>query len=235
MSIQIAASILSCDFSRLADEIKKCNDAGVDLLHIDVMDGHFVPNITIGPIIVEAIRPLTKLPIDAHLMIENPFMFIEKFIAAGCDIITLHAECYGKLRAHSDGLGKFPKEIDKIDVAKVKKDIEAIKKRGKKVGLTLNPGTPLCIEEVLDDLDKVLIMSVNPGFAGQKFMPEVLPKITALRKIFDKDIEVDGGINEQTAPLAIDAGANILATASCFFGSNNPKELVQRLKNLKVK
>jgi ribulose-phosphate 3-epimerase len=229
MSIKIAASILSCDFSRLADEIKKCNDAGIDILHIDVMDGHFVPNITIGPIIVEAIRPLTKLPIDAHLMIENPSMCIDKFIDAGSDIITLHAECYGLSR----GLGKFPKEVDKIDVSKAIKDILAIKNRGKKVGLTLNPGTPLCIEEVLEELDKVLIMSVNPGFAGQKFMPEVLPKIRRLRQIFNRDIEVDGGINEETALLAVQAGANILATASCFFSSQEPDGLVRRLKSIR--
>lgn len=233
MSIKIAASILSCDFVHLSDEIKKCEDSGIDFLHIDVMDGHFVPNITIGPVVVEAIRPLTRLPIDAHLMIENPFMYIDKFIDAGSDIITLHAECYGKLRKQSDGLGKFPKEIDKLDVSKLIKDVLAIKNRNKKVGLTLNPGTPLCIEEVLEELDKVLIMSVNPGFAGQKFMPEVLPKIKALRQIFNKDIEVDGGINQETAPLAVKAGANILATASCFFSAKEPLELVRALKNIK--
>ena len=231
--IKISASILAADFADLKNEIKKCETAGVDMLHIDVMDGHFVPNITIGPVIIEAIRPLTKLPIDAHLMIENPGMYIDKFIDSGADIITLHAECYGKLTAASNGLGKFPKELERFDATLARQDIERIKRRGKGAALTLNPGTPLCIQDCLEDVDLVLIMSVNPGFAGQKFMPQVLPKISALRKIFRGDIEVDGGINEETAREVIKAGANILATASTFFKSSDPQNLVKRLKSLK--
>ncbi|MDP3142926.1 MAG: ribulose-phosphate 3-epimerase [Candidatus Omnitrophota bacterium] len=230
--IKISASILSADFTNLKSEIKKCEAAGVDMIHLDVMDGHFVPNITIGPVLLEAIRPLTRLPLDAHLMIENPGMYIDKFIDAGADIITLHAECYGKLTAASSGLGKFPKELEKFDARLAEQDIKRIKARGKKAALTLNPGTPLCIQDCLGELDLVLIMSVNPGFAGQKFMPSVLPKISALKKIFAKDIEVDGGINEETAQEVVKAGANILATASCFFKSDNPQELIARLKSL---
>lgn len=232
--IKISASILSADFANLKDEIKKCETAGVDFIHLDVMDGHFVPNLTIGPVLLEAIRPYTKLPLDAHLMIENPGRYIDKFIDAGADIITLHAECYGKLTTASQGEGKFPKELEKFDARLAKQDIQRIKSRGKKAALTLNPGTPLCIQDCLDDLDMVLIMSVNPGFAGQKFMPSVLPKISALRKIFTKDIEVDGGINEETAKEVVKAGANILATASYFFKSPEPKKLVERLKSLNV-
>jgi len=230
--IKVSASILSADFADLKNEIKKCESSGVDMIHLDVMDGHFVPNITIGQVLLEAIRSHTKLPLDAHLMIENPGMYIDKFINAGADIVTLHAECYGRLTAASNGLGKFPKELEKFDAQAARRDIQRIKKLGKKAALTLNPGTPLCIQDCLDDLDMVLIMSVNPGFAGQRFMPSALPKISALRKIFTKDIEVDGGINEDTAKEAVRAGANILATASYFFQSEDPKNLVDRLKNL---
>lgn len=231
--IKVSASILSADFANLKNEIKKCETAGVDIIHLDVMDGHFVPNITIGPVLLETIRPLTKLPLDAHLMIENPGMHIDKFIDAGADIITLHAECYGQLTAASNGMGKFPKELERFDARLARQDIERIKRRGKKAALTLNPGTPLCIQECLDDVEMVLIMSVNPGFAGQKFIPSALPKIVALRKIFAKDIEVDGGINEETAKEVVKAGANILATASYFFKSKDPKNLVKRLKSFR--
>jgi len=234
-SIKVSASILCADFLNLGEGIKKCEDAGVDMLHVDVMDGHFVPNITIGTVIVEAMRPFTKLPIEAHLMIENPWMYIDDYIKAGADIISIQAECYGDLRRSCRQLGQYPKEVDSIDSEKAKKDITKIKNSGKKVYMVINPGTPLCLDSVLNDLDGVLIMSVNPGFAKQKFMPAVIPKIQNLREKFDKDISVDGGINEFTAPEAIKAGANILATASYLFGSEKPKEIVKKLKDLQLK
>jgi len=231
--IKVAASILAADFANLGSEIKKCEAAGIDFLHIDVMDNHFVPNITMGPVVVTALKPLTKIPLDAHLMIENPGTYIEDYIKAGCQIITLHAECYGDLKPASRGRDKFPKEIEKIDAEKARGDLKRIKAMGAKAAITLNPGTPLCIQDLLDDLDKVLIMSVNPGFAGQKFMNSVIPKVESLRKIYDGEIEVDGGINNETAKRAVAAGANILATASYFFGSKDPKAAVAALKRLK--
>ncbi len=231
--IQVAASILCANFSKLAEEIRKCENAGVDSLHVDVMDGHFVPNITIGPIIVEAIRPLTKLPIESHLMIEHPTMYIDDFLNAGSDIISLQVECYGPLKESSRGLDKFPKEVESIDEDLIRHDIARIKARGKKAFVVISPGTPLCIEKILKDIDGVLIMSVNPGFAKQKFIPQVLSKVERLRKIYQGDIAIDGGINQETAPLAVKAGVNILATASYFFGNPHPKEAVKYLKSLK--
>ena len=228
--IKINASILCSDFSRLGEEIKKTEEAGCDLLHVDVMDGHFVPNISIGPMIVQTIRPLTALPIEAHLMIENPNLYIDSFIEAGADIISIHAECYGTRRKFCQDFGQFPKEVDTINPQSVQADISQIKKRGKKVFMALNPHTPMCLDPLLKDLDGVLVMSVNPGFAGQKFMPVVLSKIQALRKIFSGDISVDGGVNDLTAPDAVRAGANILVTASYFYGSKNPREVVRKLK-----
>ena len=230
----MSASILCANFSKLGEEIKKCEDAGVDMLHIDVMDGHFVPNITIGPVIVEAIRPLTRLPIEAHLMISNPGDFIEPFVSAGADIISIHAECYGPLRPSCRLPHQFPKEVDTIDVPSARKDIRKIKDNGKKVFMVINPGTPLCLDPVLSELDGVLMMSVNPGYAKQKFIPSVIPKIQQLRSMYHGDIEVDGGINDQTAKDVLKAGANILATASYFFGSKNPKEAVRVFKNLQI-
>lgn len=230
--IKVNASILCADFTKLGDEIKRCEDAGVDMLHIDVMDGHFAPNITVGQIIVQTVRSVTKLPIEAHLMIEHPGMYIDSFADAGADIISIQAECYGQLRRQCREFGQFPKEVDSIDAAKARKDILRIKEKGKRVFMVINPGTPLCIDVLLNDLDGVMIMSVNPGFARQKFMPGVLPKIQNLRRKFSGDIEVDGGINETTAPEAVKAGANILATASYFFGSDKPKDVVKYLKGL---
>jgi ribulose-phosphate 3-epimerase len=231
-SIQVSASILCCDFTKLGDEIKKCEDAGVDMLHVDVMDGHFVPNITIGQGIVEAIRPLTALPIEAHLMIEHPAMYMDSFIAAGADILSIHAECYGRLKAACRGLGQFPKEVDSIDIERARKDILHIRGKGKRVFMALNPGTPLCFDSLLGDLGGVLVMSVNPGFAKQQFMPAAIPRIEHLRRTFDGDIAVDGGVNALTAPAAVKAGANILATASFFFNSHNPREAVRSLKEM---
>jgi len=232
-SIKVSASILCADFSKLADEIKRCEDAGVDMFHVDVMDGHFVPNITIGPMIVETIRPLTKLPIEAHLMITHPGMYIDQFIDAGSDIIHIQVECYGPLRETSEGLDCFPKEVDFIEPHRIRVDLDRIKKRGKKAFVVINPGTPLCIDSILKEIDGVLVMSVNPGFAKQKFMPVALPKIQKLKENFQGDIAIDGGVNEMTAPQAVKAGANILATASYLFGSSNPKEVIRYLKGLK--
>ncbi len=231
-SIQVSVSILCADFTHLAKEVSLCEKSGVDMLHIDVMDGHFVPNITIGPLIVEALRPITHLPIEAHLMVENPRMFIEPFLKAGVDSISVHAECYaqeGHLSKEPDG---YTRKVDAIDLKKAKEDVELIKKDGKKVFMVLNPGSPLCLQPILKDLDGVLMMSVNPGFAKQKFMPTVLPKIQELRNIFDGDIAIDGGINDLTASQAVKAGANILSTASYFFGSKQPKQVVHYLKSL---
>ncbi|MDP8264470.1 MAG: ribulose-phosphate 3-epimerase [Candidatus Aceula lacicola] len=232
--IKVSVSILCADFANLANEIKMCEESGVDMLHIDVMDGHFVPNITVGALIVEAIRPITKLPIEAHLMIENPSAYIDSFLKVGTDSISLHAECYaldGHLTKEADG---YTRQVDAINISKLRKDIQRIQDNGKKAFVVLNPSSPICIQGVLEQADGVLVMSVNPGFAKQKFMPVALAKIQGLRDIFDKDIAVDGGINELTAPEAVKAGANILATASYFFSSSKPKETVKYLKSLRI-
>ena len=234
--IKVSASILSADFSCLQKALERCQSSGVDSLHMDIMDGHFVPNISFGPVVIKALRPLTKLPMDAHLMIENPGWYIEEFAKAGADIITVHAECFGKLKAHCAGLGQFPKEIESLDEARLLSVIRQIKKAGPpdraiRAGLAFNPGSPMCAtDKILKELDEVTIMSVNPGFSGQGFMPEALSKIRELRQIFKGDIGVDGGINEKTAGAAIDAGANILVTASYFFGSKDPKKAVETLR-----
>jgi len=163
--IEVSASILCADFSKLSQEIKRSEEAGVDRFHIDVMDGHFVPNITIGPVLVGAIRPYTQRPLEAHLMIEHPWDYIDAFIDAGADILQIQVECYGERRPACRAYGQYPKEVDAIDVPLFRKDLLRIKQRGKKAFAVINPGTPLCISGVLDILDGVLIMSVNPGFA----------------------------------------------------------------------
>jgi len=213
--------------------MKKCEDAGIDLIHLDVMDGHFVPNITIGFVVARAIKGCTDIPLDAHLMIEDPGLYIEDFVKAGCDIITVHAECYGERTKASKGRSQYPKEVRNVDVAKARKDLKKIKALGAKAAMALNPGTPLCIKGCLDDLDMVLIMSVNPGFAGQKFMGSILPKVKELSKIYDGDIAVDGGINDITGKEVVSEGANVLATASYFFKADDPREAVKKLKQLK--
>ncbi len=213
-NIKISPSILSADFSILGDEIKNLEKAGADLIHVDVMDGHFVPNITMGPPIIKAIRKFTKLPFDVHLMISPVEKYIKAFADAGSDIITLHPEATDNL----------------------KRAIQTIKSHGKKAGVSLNPKTPIsALMDVINDIDLILIMSVNPGFAGQSFMSEVLPKVSELRKMInDKklkiDIEIDGGINFETAPLAVKAGANILVSGTTIF-SGSLKDNIQKLRN----
>ncbi|MCU0641027.1 MAG: ribulose-phosphate 3-epimerase [Candidatus Margulisbacteria bacterium] len=212
---KIAPSILSADFRQLEAEIRKVEAAGADLIHIDVMDGHFVPNITIGPLIVKACRQATKLPLDVHLMIENPDRYIPDFAKAGADIITIHVETVKNLEA----------------------DIELIKRNGVKPGAVINPATPVeSVFHVLDKVSMVLLMSVNPGFEGQKFMPEVLPKIKALRSLvvsrkLSVDIEVDGGINLESAGSVVKAGANVLVAGSAIFYAKDYRQIITRLKN----
>lgn len=228
--IKIYPSILSADFANLADEIKKSEEAGVDGLHLDIMDGHFVPNISFGPMVVKTVRKLTKLSLDAHLMVDNPDLYIEDFADAGADIITLHLESYDLNMPDTRQIKKVPRAAKEIDFEKLVMDLRFIKSLGKKAGVSLNPGTSAkLLERVLGEIDEILFMSVNPGFSGQKFMPEVLPKIKAARKSFNGDIRVDGGINDKTAKQAIDAGVNILVTASYFYQAKDCSQAVKRL------
>lgn len=207
--VKIAPSLLSADFRHLADEVKRVEEAGCDIIHIDVMDGHFVPNITVGPFIVEAIRKSTRLPLDTHLMIEKPERYIEAFAKAGSDNITVHAEACSNL-----------KEV-----------LSLIHSMGKSAGVSLRPVTGLSsIRSYLDSIDMVLLMTVNPGFGGQSFQHDVLLKVRELRKIYLKDIEVDGGINLQTAPLAVEAGANVLVAGTAIFKSTDVKKVVHQLR-----
>ena len=203
--IQISPSILSADFSQLGNEIKRLEDGGADMIHVDVMDGHFVPNLTIGPPVIKALKKNSSIPFDVHLMISPVHEYIEAYAGAGADIITIHPEATENLQ----------------------QSIDRIKKFKKKVGVSLNPKTEVdVIKEFLNQIDLVLIMSVNPGFGGQKFMPEVLSKVKKLADIRNKeklafDIEIDGGINFENSKLAIAAGANILVSGTTIFKSND--------------
>lgn len=212
--IKVAPSILSANFAKLGEEIKDVEQGGADYIHIDVMDGHFVPNITIGPLIVEAIRPVTKLPLDVHLMIENPDAYLESFVNAGADIITVHVEACKHLH----------------------RTIQTIKSLGIKAGVVLNPATPVeLIHHVIDDIDMVLLMTVNPGFGGQSFIHSVLPKIRQVKQLIDErglsvEIEVDGGVNVETAELCIEAGANVLVAGSAVYNQKDRKDAISRIR-----
>jgi ribulose-phosphate 3-epimerase len=215
--IKISPSILSADFSQLGNEIKRLEKGGADMIHVDVMDGHFVPNLTIGPPVIEALKKHSSILFDVHLMISPVHQYIEAYSNAGADIITIHPEATDDLKS----------------------SIFKIKELKKKVGVSLNPETKIdTILDFLEQIDLVLIMSVNPGFGGQKFMPEVLSKIKELRKIqkeknLDFDIEIDGGINFENSKIAIEAGANILVSGTTIFKSNNGdiKKNIELLKS----
>jgi ribulose-phosphate 3-epimerase len=212
--ILIAPSILSADGGRLADEIATVENAGADWIHIDVMDGHFVPNITIGPSIITSLRKTTKLPFDVHLMIENPENYIESFASAGADIITIHVEAANHLH----------------------RTIDLIKKCGKKAGVSLNPATPLTqVEEILPDIDLLLIMTVNPGFGGQQFIKTTLPKIAKAGKMLSALpnkplLEVDGGVNLKNIKSIAQAGAQVLVAGNSVFASKDYKKTIAELK-----
>ncbi|WP_034680787.1 ribulose-phosphate 3-epimerase [Caldalkalibacillus mannanilyticus] len=213
-AVKIAPSILSADFSKLGEEIKDVEEKGADWIHVDVMDGHFVPNITIGPLIVESIRPVTQLPLDVHLMIENPERYIEAFTKAGADLISVHQEACVHLH----------------------RTIYQIKESGAKAGVVLNPATPVeHIYPILEDLDLILFMTVNPGFGGQAFIPSVVQKI---KKCYEKvaelnlaiDIEVDGGVNPETAKLCREAGANVLVAGSAIFNQADRRSAISQIR-----
>jgi len=214
--IKIAPSILTCDFTNLKEFIRLIEEAGADMLHLDIMDGHFVPNISFGPGVVSAINRITKLPLDVHLMIENPEKFISVFAEAGAENITVHAEACINL---GEGIG-------------------AIKKEGLGIGIALNPQTPLDpLLSHLGRIDTTLLMTVEPGFGGQRFISSVLPKITELRNYISKnrldvDIQVDGGIDLETGRSAIDSGANILVAGEYIFGSPDPRKAIEDLRKL---
>ena len=203
MSVLIAPSILSADFARLGDEIRAVEAAGCDLIHVDVMDGHFVPNITIGPLVVEAVRKVTRLPLDVHLMIENPLAYAADFVRAGADIVTIHVEAdYHLFRT-----------------------VDVIKSNGAKAGVSLNPATPLAtLDHVIRDIDMILIMTVNPGFGGQGYIPAMDEKIAAARRLIEHsgrsiDLEVDGGIKAGNADHVVRLGANVLVMGSEIFSA----------------
>jgi len=212
--MKIAPSILSADFVRLGDELGKIEDAGADMIHIDVMDGHFVPNITIGPFIVEAVRKATSLPLDVHLMIDRPDDYVSAFADAGADIITVHVEAATHLH----------------------RTIQQIKEKGKKAGVSLNPSSPLIMTEcILEYVDLLLIMSVNPGFSGQKFIPSALEKIREARRMLDKIgskayLEVDGGIKLDNIAEVASAGADMFVSGSGVFGTQDYKKTIEEMK-----
>ncbi|MBI5195810.1 MAG: ribulose-phosphate 3-epimerase [Nitrospirae bacterium] len=212
--VKIAPSILSADFSRLGEEIKAAEKAGADLIHVDVMDGHFVPNITIGPPVVKSIKKAAGIPLDVHLMIEDPDKYIDAFVKAGSDIISVHAEASTHLH----------------------RSINYIKTCGAKAGVSLNPATPLNILDfILPEVDMVILMSVNPGFGGQEFIPQTLNKLRMLKEIIKKnklkvEIEVDGGVNTDNAGDVVKAGADILVMGNAFYGSKDYAGVVKTVR-----
>jgi ribulose-phosphate 3-epimerase len=204
-AVKLAPSILAADFARLGEQVKEAEKAGADRIHVDVMDGHFVPNISMGPVIVQSLRPVTRLPLETHLMISDPDLYLDEFAEAGSDSLLVHWE--GNNNLH--------------------RTVQRVKALGKRAGVVINPATPASVlEEILQDVDQVLVMTVNPGFGAQHFIHTTLPKIRRVRQMIEQlkpgcDLEVDGGIDATTAPLVVDAGANVLVAGSAIFGEND--------------
>lgn len=213
--VKIAPSILSADFARLGEQVQEAEAAGADYIHVDVMDGHFVPNLTVGPLVVEAIRPLTSLPLDVHLMIEAPEHYLEAFARAGANILTVHYEACRHLH----------------------RMVQAIKALGVRAGVVVNPATPVAsLEEILPEVDLVLVMSVNPGFGGQQFIPGSIRKVRSLARMIEEqkascEIEIDGGITVETGPLVVEAGAQVLVAGSAIF--NKAASVAENLQALR--
>ena len=212
--IRISPSLLSADFSRLAEEVRAAEEAGAAMLHVDVMDGHFVPNITIGPLVVEALRKVAKVPLDVHLMISDPDRYIPDFIKAGADILTVHLEATAHLH----------------------RSVQSIRERGVRAGVSINPATPVhLLEDIIQDTDMVLLMSVNPGFGGQDFIPYSLTKLRQLKKLISDrglktEIEVDGGVKPENAREVAEAGADILVMGSAFFKSGDYRATMEKIR-----
>ena len=217
MSVKVSPSVLSADFLTLKDDIKKLADAGADMLHLDVMDGIFVPNITFGPDMIKAIKKRTSLPLDVHLMIDSPERYIDAFASAGADIISFHVEAC-----------RHPHRT-----------LSYIRSKGIKSGIAYNPGTSLdSLEYLIDEADMVLLMSVNPGFGGQKFIPSIVEKTRRLKQMIEEKgsnalIQIDGGVNDKTAPLLVEAGADVLVSGSYIFKAADPIKTIHELKNCK--
>jgi len=203
--VKLAPSILAADFARLGEQVKEAEKAGADRIHVDVMDGHFVPNLSIGAVVVQSLRPITRLHLETHLMISDPDLYLEEFAEAGSDSLLVHLE--GNNNLH--------------------RTVQRIKTLGKRPGIVINPATPAsALEEILQDVDQVLVMTVNPGFGGQHFIATTVPKIRRVRQMIEQvkpscDLEVDGGIDPKTAPLTVEAGANVLVAGSAIFGEND--------------
>jgi len=203
-AVKLAPSIFAADFARLGEQVMEAERAGADRIHVDVMDGHFVPNISMGPVIVRSLRPVTRLPLETHLMISDPDSYLEAFVEAGSDSLLVHWE--GNNNLH--------------------RTVQRVKALGKRVGVVINPATPAAVlEEILPDVDQVLVMTVNPGFGHQRFLDTTLPKIRCVRQMLDRikpgsDVEVDGGIDATTAPLVVEAGANVLVAGTAVFGES---------------
>ena len=216
-AIKLAPSILSADVARLAEQVGEAEQGGADRIHVDVMDGHFVPNLTFGPVIVKWLRPVTRLPLEVHLMIDNPDQFLEAFAEAGANTLIVHQE--GAIHLN--------------------RTVQQIKALGRRAGVAINPATPaVMLEEILPDLDLVLVMTVNPGFGGQHFLAGTLPKIRTIRQMIDSlgtncELEVDGGIDHETAPLVVEAGARVLVAGSSIYGATDGvAAAMDRLRNL---
>ena len=214
-TIKLAPSILAADFARLGEQVREAEAAGADRIHVDVMDGHFVPNLSMGPVVVQALRPVTRLPLEVHLMVEEPDRFLEPFVQAGADSLLVH-----------------------VETANLHRTVQHINHLGKKAGVVLNPATPaVLLTEILPDVELVLVMTVNPGFGGQEFIPGTLGKIRQLRQMIDQtkpgvELEVDGGVEPETAPLAVEAGARVLVAGSAIFrAKDGVRAAMERLRS----